>query len=332
MRNFRVLLGVLMFVGLFPAGSPAQTSSNTDRLFTRVEQLARSFPGKVGVFARDIESGAEVAYNADDQFPMASTYKVPILVTVYRQAEAGRFSMDDRVQISEADRRLGSGLFMHMRPGLNPTIYDLALLMITISDNEATDLLLRKVGAENVTATMRQLGIKDIRVDRQTKDIIRDWLAAFDPKYAQGNINEGAANEIERTITREKTEAADRAFTDDPRDHASPQAMTDLLTKIVKSQAAGEASCHDILEIMKRQIHTQRIPRYLEGVEIASKTGTIGYTTNDVGVLFAGKHHIALTIYTLKENSSVTTEEAEERIGRIARVIYDYFQDVNGAN
>jgi beta-lactamase class A len=108
--------------------------------------------------------------------------------------------------------------------------------------------------------------------------------------------------------------------------------MTELLTKIVKSQAAGEASCHDILEIMKRQILTERIPRYLEGVEIASKTGTIGYTTNDVGVLFAGKHHIALTVYTLKENSSVTTDEAGERIGRIARVIYDYFEDVNGAN
>ena len=330
MRKFSVLLGSLLLLALFPAPSPAQNSTSTNRLYTRVEQLARSFPGKVGVLARDIESGAEVAYNADDQFPMASTYKVPILVTVYRQAEAGRFSMDDRVQITEAERGLGSGLLMSMRPGLNPTIYDLALLMITVSDNEATDLLLRKVGAENVTATMRQLGINAIRVDRQTKDMIHDWLVAFDSRYAQGNFSEGAANEIERTNTREKTEAADRAFTDDPRDHASPRAMTDLLTKIVKSQAASDASCHDILEIMKRQVHTERIPRYLEGVEIASKTGTIGYTTNDVGILFAGKHHIALTIYTLKANTSVTTEEAEDRIGRIARVIYDYFQDVNG--
>ena len=115
MRKFSVVLGVLTFVGLFPAGSPAQNSVNTDRLYTRVEQLARSFPGKVGVFARDIESGVEVAYNADDQFPMASSYKVPILVTVYRQAEAGRFSMDDRVQITEADRRLGSGLALNLQ-------------------------------------------------------------------------------------------------------------------------------------------------------------------------------------------------------------------------
>jgi beta-lactamase class A len=286
----------------------------------------------VGVFARDIESGAEVAYNADDQFPMASTYKVPILVTLYRQAEAGRFSMDDRVPITDADRRLGSGLSMHMRPGLNPTIYDLAMLMITISDNEATDLLLQKVGAENVTSTMRQLGIKDIRVDRQTRDIIRDWLARVDPKYGQEKITEGTENNIEQTSLREKTEAADRAFTDDPRDHASPRGMTDLLTKIVKSQAASEASCHDMLEIMKLQIHTERIPRYLEGVTIASKTGTIGYTTNDTGVIYAGKHHIALTVDTLKQNTSVTTNEVNDRIGQIARVIYDYFQDVNGAN
>src|SRR5215469_12292977 len=132
----------------------------------RLTKIAASFPGKVGIFVLNIETGAEAGVNADDQFPMASTYKVAIMVQVFREAEAGRLSLTQRVTLGPSDRRLGSGLFPYMDTGLAPTIHDLILLMITVSDNEATDLLLKMVGAKNVTALLRRLDIDGMRVDR----------------------------------------------------------------------------------------------------------------------------------------------------------------------
>lgn len=331
MRNRFSFAVLLLLAGvLIPVLAKAQEPprQGTDVLRRRLTGIAASFPGKVGIFVRNVETGAEAGVNSDDQFPMASTYKVAIMVQVFRDAEAGRLSLTDRVPLGESDRRLGSGLLPYATPGLNPTIHDLVLLMITLSDNEATDLLLKRVGAKNVTAMLRQLGIQDMRVDRSTEELIGDWLAAANPSFRGVSGAEFSTHpEKFPELTHDQTERADRAFVEDTRDHTSPKAMADLLTKIFIAQAASEKSCKDMLEIMQQQQLRTRIHRYLENVTIASKNGTIGYVTNDVGILYAGKEHIVLSIYTLKASSSVTTEQAEERIARIARAAYDYFED-----
>lgn len=328
-RLSMALLTCSLALASLAAGQEASVRG-TDLLKQRLNELAASFPGKVGIFVRNVETGAEVGVNGDDQFAMASTYKVAIMVQVFREAEAGRLALDQRITLGGSDRRLGSGLLPYMNSGLNPTVHDLLLLMITVSDNEATDLLLKRVGAKNVTATLRALEIGDMRVDRSTEELIGDWLAAANPTLRGISGAELVAHpEKLSKLTREQTEGADRAFVNDPRDHTSPHAMADLLTKIVRFQAASEKSCRDMLDIMQQQQLRTRIHRYLENVTIASKNGTIGYVTNDVGVLYAGKQHIVLSIYTVKANSEVTTEQAEERIGRIARAAYDYFEDAN---
>lgn len=320
-----LLAGLFTSICLDAQESPVRSNDVIQR---RLERLAASFPGKIGIFARDIETGAEGGFNADDQFPMASTYKVAIMVQVFREVDAGHISLDQRIPLGESDRRLGSGLLPYMTPGLNPTLHDLLLLMITLSDNEATDLLLKRVGAANVTATLRQLGVRNMRVDRSTEEVIGDWLASADPSFRGLQATEVLAHpEKFSKLSHEQTERADRAIVDDPRDHTSPRAMADLLTKIFRGEAASQKSCRDMLDIMQQQQLRTRIHRYLEDVTIASKNGTIGYVTNDVGILYAGKQHIVLSIYTLKANSEVTTEQAEERIGRIARAAYDYFED-----
>ena len=257
---------------------------------------------------------------------MASVYKIAIMVHVFREVDAGRLSLAERIEITEADRRLGSGLLTHMTPGLKPTLYDLLLLMITISDNQATDMLLGRVGAANVTATLRQLGLKDIRVDRPTAELIGDLLALTDESFRGKSPADLLANrQLFAKITPEKREQANRAFLEDKRDVSSPRAMVELLVKLFRGEAASQASCEKMLQILRLQQFRQRIPRYLEDVPAANKTGTIGFTTNDAGIIFAGKQPIALAIFTLKANLQVSTEEAEERIGEIARTIYDYF-------
>jgi len=324
------LAGAMLVV--MPIGAYAQGSQKEriEVLRGRLGEIAASFPGKVGVLVRNVETGEETGVNADEQFPMASTYKVAIMAQVFREAEAGRLKLDERVTLTAADMRLGSGLLPYFNTRLSPTIHDLLLLMITVSDNVATDLLLKRVGAKNVTAMLRQMGIEGMRVDRSTEEIIGDWLSAADAKFRGVSGAELAAHpEKFPSMTREQTEKADRAIVDDPRDHSSPRAMADLLTKIVKHQAAREKSCEDMLGIMQQQQLRTRIHRYLENVTIASKNGTIGYVTNDVGVLYAGKQHIVVSVFTLKANAGVSSELAEERIGRIARAAYEYFEDVS---
>lgn len=311
--------------GVYGETPGAYTSSTLQH---RLAEIAARFPGKVGISIRNLDTNEEAGINADQQFPMASTYKVAIMVQVFREAEAGRVSLTERIALAEKDRRLGSGLLPYTTPGLNPTIHDLILLMITLSDNEATDLLLARVGAKNVTALLRQLGIKEMRVDRSTEELIGDWLSVADPKLRGVSGAELSAHPDKLPqLPREQTERADRAFIDDPRDHTSPNAMADLLIKIFRNQAASEKSCRDMLEIMEQQQLRTRIHRYLEDATVASKNGTIGYVTNDVGIISVGKQHFVASIYTLKASSDVTTEQAEELIGRIARAAYEYFED-----
>lgn len=324
--------GIVPAIWLAPTNSQG-AAAQPSVLEQRLQSLAAEFPGKTGIFIRNVETGAEVALRADEMFPMASTYKVAIMTQVFREVDAGRISLDERVTLTEADRRAGSGLFIFMKPGLNPTIHDLLLLMITVSDNEATDLLLKRVGAANVTAMLRQLGIRDFRVDRSTEQIIGDWLGAADPKLRGISAAQMLASpEQFASLTPKQLDTAARAFADDPRDHTSPRAMADLLTKIVKNEAASEKSCHDMLGIMVEQQLRGRIPRYLEEVQTATKSGTIGPVTNDVGVLYVGKQHVVVSVYTLKASPEVTTETAEQFIGRAARVAYDYFQDATAAH
>jgi len=329
------LMLVCSAVPLVICSGPAQSQevpAQPGVLDQRLQSLAAEFPGKAGVLVRNVETGREVAIRADEMFPMASTYKVAIMTQVFREVDAGRMSLDERVTLTESDRRAGSGLFIFMKPGLNPTIHDLLLLMITVSDNEATDLLLKRVGAANVTGMLRQLGIRDFRVDRSTEQIIGDWLGAADARLRGISAAQMLANPQQFvSLTREQLDTAARAFADDPRDHTSPRAMADLLTKIVKNEAASEKSCQDMLGIMTEQQLRGRIPRYLEEIRTATKSGTIGPVTNDVGVLYVGKQHVVVSVYTLKANPEVTTETAEQFIGRAARVVYDYFQDAAAA-
>ncbi|MFN0108436.1 MAG: serine hydrolase [Blastocatellia bacterium] len=300
---------------------------NIERLRARLQELANAFPGVMGVAVRDIATGQQISINGDKEFPMASAYKIPILVEVFRQAEAKKFSLDDRVELTDSDRTLGSGVLTLMAPGLKLTIRDLALLMIILSDNQATDMLVNKVGAENVTATMRKLGLNNIRVDRTTFELIRDYLALID-NAAAGKTKQQLMNRPQlNTSSPERVAKADLEFSKIMKDVASPDDMARLLDMIVKGKAASEDSCRQMMTIMNRQQFNHRLPRYLpEGTGFAHKTGTIGSTTNDAGVMFIRGNPIALVVFTMDKRTS--RGEAEEQMGRLARVVYDFFDAV----
>ncbi len=325
--RFLCSLLLLSLISIAAFGQEQKPSPQLERLRARLQEMANAFPGVMGVTVRDLKTGEEVSINGDRLFPMASVYKIPIMVEVFRQIEAKKFSLDDRVEHGDDARTLGSGVLTLLSNGLKPTVKDLITLMIILSDNEATDILLKKVGAENVTATMRSLGLNNLRVDRTTFELIRDYIALMDENVRGKTYSEIVALSRTRQIAPETQAKAEVEFAKVMKDVSSPHEMALLLEKIYKGEAASKESCQMMMTILGQQQFKQRLPRYLpESARVAHKTGTIGSTTNDAGVMFVRGNPVALVVFTVDKR--IARGEVEERMGRLARAVYDFFDAV----
>ncbi len=288
-----------------------KVEQKASKLQKRLETISANFNGTVGAAIQNIETGETAQLNADELFPMASVYKIPIMVEVFQQVKDGHFSLNDRVELTEDLRTLGSGILTLMDAGLKPTIKDLITLMIIVSDNEATDILLNKVGADNVNNTMKKLDLNNIQVNRTTRELIGDYLGLMDPK-------------LKGMSRQELRKLAEKEFSKIMKDVATPKDMNALLIKIFKGEAVSPLYCKEMLRILGQQQFNTRLPRYLpKGSTAVHKTGTIGSTTNDAGIIFLPHCHIAITVFTKDKQGDRI--EAERIIARIAKLACDYF-------
>lgn len=298
------------------------------RLEAEVERLAASAGGTVGVAAVHLESGRTLYLNGDESFPMASTYKVPIAVELLRRVDAGQLRLDSLVHIERGHLHPGSGtltpLFDH--EGVTLPLDNLVELMLRISDNSATDLVLAAAGGpEAVTVRMRTLGLSRIRVDRPTVRLIADWIGI--PDLPSESVAPEEFEKLVEAVPRETRDSAASAFDSDPRDTATPREMTDLLTRIQRQEVLTPESSALLLDVMERSTTGEgRIKGMLPpDVRVAHKTGTIGGTTNDVGVIELpdGAGHVAITVFV--KGSEREVPERERAIAQIARAAYDFF-------
>src|SRR2546426_7975629 len=173
-RVFRLGLAVLLVAVMQLA---ARAADPIDRLRTHITQAMTEARGRMGVAIKHLESGAEVTVNADEKFPMASTFKLPVLVTLYDKARKGQVKWDETVEVGVRDQHLGSGdlSYLYDVPGLKLSLHNVANLMMMVSDNSGADICLTKAGVENVNAVMRALGVTALRVDRPTQELILDY-------------------------------------------------------------------------------------------------------------------------------------------------------------
>ena len=300
-----------------------------DALERELQRLGALSGGVMGVAALHLESGRSAFLNGDEPFPMASTFKVPIAVELLRLVDEGKLDLAHRVEVERPDYSPGSGYLTALmsQPGLSLSVRNLLELMLLVSDNTATDLLLRQAGGgEAVTARMRQLGIEGIRVDRPTLDLIADWTGLA-PVPGESERDPAKYGELFDSVPEEKAAEAERAFNDDPRDTSTPRAMASLLEKIWKREALSEASSELLLDIMSRcRTGEGRLKGILpKGTEVRHKTGTIGKTLNDVGIVTLpdGAGHVIVAAFVKK--SDLPDVERERAVAEAARAIHDYF-------
>jgi beta-lactamase class A len=317
----------IFFALLLGAANTAHSETPFERLRQAVTEVASQGPGEIGVSIEHLETGESLDVNGDVGFPMASTFKLAVLAELFYQVDQGKIRLDEMVSLEKFDVHIGSGrLDEFLVPGVALSIENLTRLMMRISDNSAADKLLGVVGVGRVNERLKELDVEGISVDRTCQRLILDWLGMAEERTAGM-----AYQEVEDFLNDYKPapgelDLAAAEFEKDPRDHATPKAMNRLLRSIFEGSAASEDSTRRMKEILLDcETGGNRLPGLLrEGVSIAHKTGTLGGTVNDVGILYLpdGRGHVAISVLTrgMKDRS-----KAERAIAEIARTTYDYF-------
>jgi len=320
----RILLSSILLIWLVPAVF-AETPADIAVLKAQIDKLIPRARGQVGVAIKHVESGTELMINADQTYPMASTYKVPILVDLFYQRAAGTLSLSDRIEVTPADVHPGGTIALLLDgPGLQMSIHNLINLMMRVSDNSATDILLRKLGAENVTARMKSLGLDKIRVDRSTLEMIMEQEGLDYATY--GTLPLAQLRERLNAVDAQTAARANERFNATEKDVGTPRQMTMLMEKIQRGEIVDRASSDEIIEFMSHSMIGQtRIPASLpDGTRVAHKTGSISGSANDTGIVFLPDgRHLILTVFT--KDAKAPVGDRERLIAEISRLAYDYF-------
>ena len=147
-----------------PAAQPANQPPPIARLEANIQRVIRSVSATWGIYIKCLETGEEIAINADQQMDTMSVIKLPLMAEAFRQIEEGKFALSDRIALTAEAKRPGTGVIRSLDPGVQLTIKDLLTLMVIVSDNTATDLVFDKVGGiEPVNRLMDAWGLKSIR-------------------------------------------------------------------------------------------------------------------------------------------------------------------------
>jgi beta-lactamase class A len=182
MRN-RLLIVVLMFAACCaafsqnaPACCPEATNDKQQLLWQKLEAQVRetdkNLDGVLGVSILDLSSGQAMLWHADDVFAQASSIKIAVLAELYRQAAQGKLKLTELYTVRKSDMVQDGDIYNGLTPGVTQiSLRDLATMMIAVSDNSATNVLIDRVGMENVNATLRGLGLKNTLLRRKMMDL-----------------------------------------------------------------------------------------------------------------------------------------------------------------
>ncbi len=295
----------------------------------RLQAIITAADIEAGLAVWHIESGRRLDVGGDVPFPMASTFKIPILATACRQLTDGAISLDSRVPLADEDKSMGSGILPYFESGLAPTLRDLLTLMIIISDNTATDIMVNYLGGAGVIeGYMHELGLSDIYFKWNCKELLR---FAFPPEVADLPLEELVKWTTQNDIRRDGL-----VFSKGAENNVSTaKAMTELLHKMY-----GDLFPRDVravaFDILRKQQFTHRIARFLPlGVKVASKTGTIGGIRNDCGIIsVSDENHVILSLFTEWDEAPYWNKpaahhqrvfEVETAMGEIGRAVFDEF-------
>lgn len=257
-------------------------------MYRELDHILSSTGGTVSICisAVDTTTGLRLERGADERLPAASIIKLLILVELFTRVENGQLDLLEKLTVEKMSHTPGSGVLNQLAPGHAFSLGELAHLMITVSDNTASNMLIDLLGVEPINDRARALGLPQTSLQRKFYDF----------------------------------EARDRGC----ENWTSAGDVTRLLSLVAAGQAAGAAMDHAMIQILKKQQFDGRIPRALPaGVTAANKTGTISGVAHDAAIIEPGESPIVMTILT---SGYAEQWQAEEAIRRSARLLFDLWR------
>lgn len=221
---------------------------------TVLNRLSRA-EGDISFYYENLSTGERMEYNAAQPLVAASVIKLPIMVEAFRQMDCGMVYADETFIVLSEDRQPGCGVLSHLHDGVSAELIDLVTLMIIVSDNTATNMLIRRLGMDAINRTMRDLGLMDSSLNRKL----------FDAEQAQNNVQ----------------------------NYVSAADMGALLKHLYSHEIVSTEASAQMLKILKNQKLNGKMPFHMDGFEIAHKTGEDDGITHDVGIVYADEPFIA---------------------------------------
>ena len=240
--------------------------STGDSLDERVKAEITPFKGKVSLFAKNLDTGETYGLNADDRVRTASTIKIAVMVEAFARVAEGKVRWTDELVLTKEKKISGSGILQELSDGLHLTLRDGVNLMMLVSDNTATNLVLDVLTTDAVNARMEALGFKQIKILRKVGSG-GDSMAGRDPNNKRFGLGFSTSRE-----------------------------MVLLMEKLERGEVINPATSKEMIELMKREQARYAIGRSLADVPLASKYGALDRLRSAIGILYSKKGRIAMAI------------------------------------
>lgn len=279
----------------------AAASGRAATLEERLSPLIRAHKGKVGVAVKHLTTGETFTYHADDPMPTASLIKVAVMVETYRQAAEKKVDLEQQSTLREEDRVPGSGILTQLSPGLSLSLRDSVRLMISLSDNTATNLVLDRIGLRSTAETMERLGYPHTKIHAK---VFRRDTSVFPERSKQFGLGSTTAAEMVR-----------------------------LFEAIERKQVVSPEACAAMLEHLRACREPSKFPRFLPaGVRVAFKGGSVDAARTAAGLLYTAGGPIALCVLTNEnEDQRWVDDNAGDRLcAEIAREVVLHFNSATG--
>ncbi len=260
-----------------------------------LDTLLAKAPGRFGVYVQDLDSGGVLAHNPDQIFPSASTIKVPIMAELYRRVEHDRVSLDDRLVMRQEDQVGGSGVLQDLTAGNTFCLRDLMTLMITVSDNTATNLLIDYLGPDPINQMIRHLGMKNTQLVRRLQRMPTDQpdtynhTTAFDLSLLMQKLAQGAV--VSQLASEHMVRLLGRC-----------QGPVSIVDRVQGGRHLGEPG----------------------PVTVAHKTGSLDQARHDTGIVYrSGRGAYVATILS----QGAPFDQLEKTMGQLARYLPGWLQN-----
>lgn len=284
-------LKLIASILLLTATALAQSAPNKQQLLWQkleasVTDIDHNLDGVMGVTILDLTDNHQYNLHADEVYPQASSIKIAVLAELYRQAQQGKLKLTDSYTVSASDLVPDSDIMGGLTPGVTKlTLRDVATMMVAVSDNSAANVLIDRVGMDNVNALMTSLGLKHTLLRRKMMDL-------------------KAAGEGRENVS-------------------TPREMATLLEQLYRGKVLNKELTEDFFKVLATHKDSW-IPRYLpEGLKIANKPGSLEGVRNDSGIVFVENRPYIVCVMTTYLRHEPNGEEAIARVSQAAYRMFD---------